>query len=216
MKKVLFFLAAMLMIPMVHAAPEFKEGVNYDVVKQTGSAQPEVLEFFSYYCPHCAKFEPIAEDLKKNLPEGVPMKKNPVAFLGREMGPEMQRAYAVASLLNVEGKLTPAIFDKIHTQRQYPQSRTDVKQIFVDNGVPAEEFDGAVDSFAVSGMVSQFDRNTESYNIRGVPALAGEIPAGQERLIPPDPMKKARRCKPAGFLFAIRLAQVRPRHGTPA
>ena len=171
MKKVLFFLAAMLMIPMVHAAPQFKEGVNYDVVSQTGSAQPEVMEFFSYFCPHCAKFEPIAEDLKKSLPEGVPMKKNPVAFLGREMGPEMQRAYAVANLLNVEGKLTPAIFDKIHTQRQYPQSRTDVKQIFVDNGVPAEEFDGAVDSFAVSGMVSQFDRNTESYNVRGVPAF---------------------------------------------
>ncbi|MFQ2104096.1 thiol:disulfide interchange protein DsbA/DsbL [Aeromonas rivipollensis] len=171
MKKVLFFLAAMLMIPMVHAAPEFKEGVNYDVVTQTGSAQPEVLEFFSYFCPHCAKFEPIAADLKKSLPEGVPMKKNPVAFLGREMGPEMQRAYAVANLLNVEGKLAPVIFDKIHTQRQVPQSRADVKQIFVDNGVPAEEFDGAVDSFAVSGMVSQFDRNTESYNIRGVPAF---------------------------------------------
>ena len=99
MKKVLFFLAAMLMIPMVHAAPEFKEGVNYDVVKQTGSAQPEVMEFFSYYCPHCATFEPIVEQLKAGLPEGVPLKKNPVAFLGREMGPEMQRAYAVASLL---------------------------------------------------------------------------------------------------------------------
>lgn len=171
MKKVLFFLAAMLMIPMVHAAPQFKEGVNYDVVSQTGSAQPEVLEFFSYLCPHCAKFEPIAEDLKKSLPEGVPMKKNPVAFLGREMGPEFQRAYAVANLLNVEGKLTPAIFDKIHNQKQAPQSRGDLKQIFVDNGVPAEEFDGAVDSFAVSGMVSQFDRNTESYNVRGVPAF---------------------------------------------
>ena len=171
MKKVLFFLAAMLMIPMVHAAPQFKEGVNYDVVSQTGSAQPEVMEFFSYFCPHCAKFEPIAEELAKSLPEGVPMKKNPVAFLGREMGPEMQRAYAVANLLNVEGKLPPAIFDKIHTQRQIPQSRADVKQVFVDNGVPAEEFDGAVDSFAVSGMVSQFDRNTESYNVRGVPAF---------------------------------------------
>ncbi|MGL5596959.1 MAG: thiol:disulfide interchange protein DsbA/DsbL, partial [Aeromonas sp.] len=45
MKKVLFFLAAMLMIPMVQAAPEFQEGVNYDVVKQTASAKPEVLEF---------------------------------------------------------------------------------------------------------------------------------------------------------------------------
>ena len=171
MKKVLFFLAAMLMIPMVHAAPQFKEGVNYDVVSQTGSAQPEVMEFFSYFCPHCAKFEPIAEDLKKSLPEGVPMKKNPVAFLGREMGPEMQRAYAGANLRDVEGKLPPAIFDKIDTERQIPQSRADVKQVFVDNGVPAEEFDGAVDSFAVSGMVSQFDRNTESYNVRGVPAF---------------------------------------------
>ena len=171
MKKVLFFLAAMLMIPMVHAAPEFKEGVNYDVVKQTGSAQPEVLEFFSYFCPHCAKFEPIAEALKADLPEGVPLKKNPVAFIGREMGPEMQRAYAVANLLNVEGKLTPAMFDKIHTQKLSPQSRDDVKQVFVANGVPAEEFDGAVDSFAVSGMVSQFDRNTETYNVRGVPAF---------------------------------------------
>ena len=80
-------------------------------------------------------------------------------------------ADGVLLVQNVEGKLTPVIFDKIHTQRQVPQSRADVKQIFVDNGVPAEEFDGAVDSFAVSGMVSQFDRNTESYNIRGVPAF---------------------------------------------
>lgn len=65
----------MLMIPMVHAAPEFKEGVNYDVVKQTGSAQPEVMEFFSYYCPHCATFEPIVEQLKAGLPEGVPSRR---------------------------------------------------------------------------------------------------------------------------------------------
>ncbi|ELM3615657.1 thiol:disulfide interchange protein DsbA/DsbL [Aeromonas sobria] len=170
MKKVLFFLAAMLMVPMVHAAPEFKEGVNYDVVKQTASAKPEVMEFFSYFCPHCATFEPIVEQLQAGLPKGVPLKKNPVNFMGGEMGPEMQRAYAVATLLNAESKVTPAIFSKMQ-QRQYPTSRDDVKKIFVDNGVPAEEFDGAVDSFAVSGMVSQFDRNMQSYNIRGVPAF---------------------------------------------
>ncbi|MGL4716190.1 MAG: thiol:disulfide interchange protein DsbA/DsbL [Aeromonas sp.] len=170
MKKVLFFLAAMLMVPMVHAAPEFKEGVNYDVVKQTGSAKPEVMEFFSYFCPHCATFEPIVEQLKAGLPQGVPFKKNPVNFMGGEMGSEMQRAYAVANLLNAEEKVTPAIFGKMQ-QRQYPTSRDDVKQIFVANGVSAEEFDGAVDSFAVSGMVSQFDRNMQSYNIRGVPAF---------------------------------------------
>ena len=83
MKKVLFFLAAMLMIPMVHAAPEFKEGVNYDVVKQTGSAQPEVLEFFSYYCPHCAKFEPPPFPMSLNEAE---------AFVGRVLEQAFRRA----------------------------------------------------------------------------------------------------------------------------
>jgi thiol:disulfide interchange protein DsbA len=171
MKKVLFMLAALLLIPTVQAAPQFKEGVNYEVVKQTRSAQPEVLEFFSYFCPHCSTFEPIVAELTKSLPEGVVLKKNPVAFLGREMGPEMQRAYALANLLQVEQNVSPAIFNKIHTQRAAPQNRDEIRQIFVQHGVSATEFDGAIDSFAVSGMVSQFDRNTESYAIRGVPAF---------------------------------------------
>ncbi|MGL5409358.1 MAG: DsbA family protein, partial [Shewanella sp.] len=129
MKKIIFFLAAMLMIPMVQAAPEFKEGVNYDVVKQTGSAQPEVLEFFSYYCPHCATFEPIVDGLKKELPQGVALKKNPVAFLGGDMGKETQRAYALANLLKVEEKVTPALFSKIHTERKPPKDRAEIKQL---------------------------------------------------------------------------------------
>lgn len=170
MKKIMFFIAAMLMMPVVQAAPEFQEGVNYEVIKPTGTTQPEVMEFFSYYCPHCYQFEPIAQALKKSLPQGVAFKKNPVSFLGREMGPEMQRAYAVAHLLNAEETVSPVLFEKLH-QRQYPQSRAEIKQWFVDNGVTGEAFDGAVDSFAVSGMVAQYDRNTQEMKIRGVPAF---------------------------------------------
>jgi hypothetical protein len=33
-----------------------------------------------------------------------------------------------------------------------------------------KDFDGAVDSFAVTGMVAQYDRNTGSMNIRAVPS----------------------------------------------
>ena len=87
------------MLPCANAAPEFKEGVNYDVLKQTATAQPEVLEFFSYYCPPCAKFEPIVEQLDHDLPKEVAIKKNPVAFFERDMARETQRAYAAATLL---------------------------------------------------------------------------------------------------------------------
>lgn len=51
------------------------------------------------------------------------------------------------------------------------QNRDDIKELFIENGVQVEEFDNTVDSFAVSSMVSQFDRNTEKYNIRSTPTF---------------------------------------------
>ena len=50
------------------------------------------------------------------------------------------------------------------------KDRAAVKAIFEQIGVTAEEFDGAIDSFAVTGQVAQYDRNTASLNIRGVPS----------------------------------------------
>ncbi len=170
MKKIVLLLVGLMMATLGHAAPLFKEGEHYEVVKATATAKPEVLEFFSYFCPHCYHFEPIVAELKKSLPQGVEFKRNPVAFLGREMGPELQRAFAVATLLDVEAKFSPVIFKKIQDDRQPPQSRADIKALFESIGVAGNEYDGAVDSFAVSGLVAQFDRNTEEMNIRGVPA----------------------------------------------
>lgn len=83
MKKIIMLMSGLLMGSLVQAAPVFKEGVNYEVVKQSPSAKPEVLEFFSYFCPHCYQFEPIMTDVKKGLPQGVEFKRNPVAFGSR-------------------------------------------------------------------------------------------------------------------------------------
>jgi thiol:disulfide interchange protein DsbA len=170
MKKIIMLLAGLMMTSLVQAAPLFKEGEHYDVVKQAATTKPEVLEFFSYFCPHCYSFEPIVAELKKSLPQGVEFKRNPVAFLGREMGPELQRAYAVATLLDVETKFSPVAFKQIQIDRKPPQSRADIKALFESIGVAGNEYEGAVDSFAVTGLVSQYDRNTAEMQIRGVPA----------------------------------------------
>ena len=170
MKKIIMLMVGLLMGSLVQAAPLYKEGVNYDVVKQSPSAKPEVLEFFSYFCPHCYQFEPIMADVKKSLPEGVAFKRNPVAFLGREMGPELQRAYAVSVLLGVEESFSSEAFKRIQVERNPPKDRAEVKAMFEQLGVKGAEFDGSIDSFAVTGLVSQYDHNTEGFNIRGVPS----------------------------------------------
>lgn len=170
MKKYIVVLFTLLMAPLVSAAPEFKEGVEYKVVNEVASSKPEVTEFFSYVCSHCYSFEPLMQKLQERVPE-VQLKKVPVAFLGREMGPVLQRAYGAAVLLKVEDKLTPAIFDQIHRQKKMPNGLGDIKAIFVANDVEAKDFDGVINSFALNGMIAQYDKATERFNVRGTPTI---------------------------------------------
>ena len=128
------------------------------------------------------------------------MKKNPVAFLGREMGPEMQRAYAVANLLNVEGKLTPAIFDKIHPSARSPEPcrreadlrgqrragrgvrrcRRQLRRL--RHGLPVRPQHRELQQCAVPAFLvnSKYMVKIESITSETVQP-AGEIPAGEER-----------------------------------
>ena len=55
MKKFLFLLSALFSFNAF--AANLEEGKQYVQVGQTASAQPEVIEFFSFYCPHCYAFE---------------------------------------------------------------------------------------------------------------------------------------------------------------
>lgn len=169
MKK-LFILIFALILPMVASAQAFVEGQNYQVVRQQPTAKPQVTEFFSLYCPHCYAFEPIFEKMEKSMPD-VTFKRVHVAFLGGNMGEEMVRAYAVSEVLGVSQKMVPALFDVIQVQRKSITSRNDIRQIFIDNGVSGEQFDSAVNSFAVNGLVAQMNKSVEDYQIQGVPTI---------------------------------------------
>ncbi|PKH05883.1 thiol:disulfide interchange protein DsbA/DsbL [Moritella sp. Urea-trap-13] len=171
MKKLFILITAMLFLPFANAA-QFKEGVHYDVISEQATSKPQVAEYFSYFCPHCNKFEPIMTDVTKRL-EGsdIKVEKNHVAFIGREMGIEMQKAFATAELLNVEHEMSSAIFSAIHDQKRRFTGRDDIRTVFTDAGIDGKKFDAAVNSFAVNGKVARMDKNTASNNIRGVPAL---------------------------------------------
>ena len=58
MKKLFAVLAIFAISVSAHAA-QFKAGKNYRVLNNEASKNPTVTEFFSFYCPHCAQFEPI-------------------------------------------------------------------------------------------------------------------------------------------------------------
>jgi thiol:disulfide interchange protein DsbA len=150
---------------------QYKEGTHYEIIKPTATAKPEVLEFFSYFCPHCYSFEPIIKQLQESLPEGIKVTKNHVVFLGGAMGEELTRAYATARILKVDETMSAVLFDAIQRQRLNVNSRQDIRDLFVANGVDGAQFDAAVDSFVVNGQVAQMIRNAQNYKISGVPTV---------------------------------------------
>ncbi|MGR5410336.1 thiol:disulfide interchange protein DsbA/DsbL [Vibrio sp. PNB22_8_1] len=170
MKK-LFALFSMLMLSLSAHAAQFKEGEHYKVLDLEASKKPLVTEFFSFYCPACNRFEPIIQQLKKQLPENVKLQKNHVSFMGGNMGISMNKAYATIVVLNVEDKMVPVLFNRIHNMGKAPRDEVELRQIFIDEGIDAKKFDAAFKGFAVDSMAHRMDKQFENSGITGVPAV---------------------------------------------
>ncbi len=173
MKKALLMVAALLFAPLTVSAAEYQEGTHYTVINDgPATAKPEITEFFSFYCPHCYNFsKTVVPKILAEKPEGVAFNQAHVDFIGKEMGVEMSRAFAVAHQLNVDETIDAALFAAIHDKKQHFTNRADIRALFIANGVDAKAFDAAADSFMVKAQMAKMKRDTENAKIQGVPAI---------------------------------------------
>lgn len=170
MKRMIALFATLLVSLGAHAA-QFEEGKHYRVLELEKSAKPTVVEFFSFYCPHCNSFEPIIKQLKTKIPANAKFQKNHVSFMGGPMGMSMSKAYATMLALKVEEKMVPVLFNRIHKMNTPPKDDAELRQIFIDEGVDAKKFDAAFNGFAVDSMVRRFDKQFKNSGLTGVPAV---------------------------------------------
>ena len=178
MKKWLFAICAVMMFPA--AAQQFEEGKHYEVIAEEATAEPEIREFFSFYCVHCYRFEPIAQLMKKEYEDSFD--KAHVSFIDPQgMGTTMSRAYAAAKVLKKEQEVASAVFRTNFDQDRMLLSKNAIRDIFVANGVSGEEFDKAMASFSVRGMANKFDRDATKYRINATPTF---IVNGRYKLLP--------------------------------
>lgn len=171
MKKIWLALAGMILAFSASAA-QITEGKEYTTLQKPVTGEPQVLEFFSFYCPHCYQFEEVlhvSDTVKKKLPEGTKMTKYHVEFLG-PLGKEVTQAWAVAMALGVEDKITAPMFEAVQ-KTQTVQTVADIRKVFVDAGVKPEEYDAAWNSFVVKSLVAQQEKAAADLQLQGVPAM---------------------------------------------
>jgi len=173
MKKIFFALMG-LVLAFSASAAQFTEGKQYVSLPKPVAGEPQVMEFFSFFCPHCYQFEQIyhvGDAVKKNLPADTKMVKYHVDFLGGDLGPVVTHAWAVAMALGVEDKVTSPIFDGIQKSQTITDAAS-LKDVFIKAaGISSEQYDAAWNSFAVKALVAQQQKVASDVDLRGVPAM---------------------------------------------
>lgn len=184
MNKIFTLVAALFMSISIQAA-QFSEGTHYQVLNVEKATNPKVTEFFSFYCPHCYKFEGVIEQLKSSMPTEAKFEKVHVAFMGSKTAAPMAKSYATMIALGVEDKMVAAMFKQIHELRQAPKDEVALRQIFIDYGIDAEKYDAAYNSFAVNSMQKRFDKQFEASTLTGVPGVL----VNNKYIVKPDNIK---------------------------
>lgn len=164
----------LLCLPFAALAAQFEVDNQYTVIDVDKSKSPQVTEFFSFYCPHCFKFEPVAKAIEKGLPEGAEFIKNHVNFLGG-VSPQAQSnlsfAYLIAKQHGQAQSISDQIFKSIHVQRAPLTEMKDVKKLLEVNGIDSATFDQEIASMPVISAEQAMQNKQNKYSKLG--ALTG-------------------------------------------
>ena len=164
-------LASVALLSFSVQTAKFTEGDYYKVLDLPRPNSPVVTEFFSFYSPHCNTLEPMIQKMKKQLPNNAKLQKKHVSFMGGSMGIFMAKAFASSIILGVDSKITPVLFNRIHGMKKPPRDEAELRQILIDEGIKAEDYDAIFNNFAVNSMVNRFNKAFQDSGLTGVPAV---------------------------------------------
>ncbi|MCC7115630.1 MAG: thiol:disulfide interchange protein DsbA/DsbL [Burkholderiales bacterium] len=176
-------LAAISVAPPSGAQPA--EGREYQRLKNPQAVDTgrriEVIEFFSYGCPHCADLEPHLNAWFKRMPADVQFKRVPVMF--QQAWENLARVYYTLESLGEEHRLSPDVFQAIHGAR----NNLATEQRFFDwaatKGLDRKKVEDTYRSFGVNGKVARAKQIAQAYNVQSVPLVIvdGKFQASSDR-----------------------------------
>lgn len=170
---VMGFVAAPFMT--VSAMPEaYVEGTHYVKTAQrlattTSENQIEVVELFSYSCPHCFRLDPVVMEWKKTLPENVKFVHVPAIF--RDSWLQLARVFYAAEAMGELERLHQVIFNAIHVDKKRLNTEDQLLDFIAEQGLDRAEFEKMMNSFTVKAKVKKALIISQTSGVTGVPAM---------------------------------------------
>lgn len=178
MKRLIALLFATLISSFLMSGPalaaDLQTGRDYKAINPplpAAKGKIEVLEFFSYGCPHCSDFHPLVSQWAAKQGKDVSFRRVPVSF-NRPEWARLSRIYFALEATGDLAKLDTAVFIAIHEQRMNFKTDEAVVTWAAGKGIDAKKFGDALASFSMQSKVQRADQEATAARISGVPAIA--------------------------------------------
>jgi thiol:disulfide interchange protein DsbA len=130
----------------------------------------EVIEFFSYGCPHCYALQAQVVKWAAELPANAAFVRVPVSFGRREWG-QLSRAFYALEATGDLARLDDALFDAIHKEKRALFDEDNLAAWAAEHGVEAGKFRAAFQSPGVSAQAMRAEQLSRDYKINSVPSI---------------------------------------------
>lgn len=151
----------------------FVEGEHYVVldkpVPTRDSSKVEVIEMFSYGCPHCYEFEPLVKKWASQQSSDIDFWTFPAVW--NEPMKLFAQAFYTAQELKVIEKIHHPLFTALVIEHKNIRNKIDLANFFVQHGVDEKDFNTAFNSIAVESLVKQAEAMVRSYKPAGAPEI---------------------------------------------
>jgi thiol:disulfide interchange protein DsbA len=194
--RILIAIAGFLLPALIPAAvsaqqpQQWIEGKHYFVLRPAvptnlPAGKIEVAEAFSYGCPACYAFHPLAKQLQSTLPSNAQFVYHHASFNSAESWPLFQRAFLTAEALGIREKTHDAmlkavwetgelaVVDKTTNRLKNPQPTLEQVAKFYERtaGVKAADFLNAAKSFGVQTAINRTEAWLRAARIDSTPTL---------------------------------------------
>jgi protein dithiol oxidoreductase (disulfide-forming) len=148
------------------------EGTQYQRIKPIpveSGKKIEVIEFFSYGCPHCAEFEPYLSDWVKAQPSDVAFKRVPVMFQPRWV--ELAKVFYTLETMGEDTRLSADVFTAIHGKGLALWDPPKFYDWAASKGLDRKKVEDIYNSFAMSGRINRAKQLAQAFNVQEVPLI---------------------------------------------
>jgi protein dithiol oxidoreductase (disulfide-forming) len=155
------------------SAIDMVEGKQYTRLKNVQPAEKgrkiEVIEFFSYGCPHCNDLEPFLQNWMKTAPADVQFVRVPVMFQDRWKA--LAKVYYTLDAMGEGQRLSPEVFKAVHVTNVPLYQDKAFFDWAASKGLDRAKVADIYNSFGVDSKLKRASVLAQDYNVQAVPTL---------------------------------------------